>query len=330
MRDAAAALDHVHYLNNDVYVDPAGRFRVLGTTLWTDFELFGNDAAALSQSIAACERVMLDFKGLIQVDWPGGADASSGESSGASREALRDAAAECAPNASPEESAARRAMQTPAGASAPPQRRTHRRRARATSRRATRSRCIAPLARGSSASSRNRGRARRSSSRTTRRCARASLRAMPTISRRPASSAISRRSCGRPSRYGFTAIRIRRSTTRPHKARASSAIRMAIFAGAPASGKTRLSNGARSSRSRDAGARSTGHLRSAQSTVRRPSRCGRRVRMRTGTGARRCCASIARNSSRDAAIPIAPNSASAPKPISKGVFIDCSPIRRLR
>lgn len=85
MRDAAAALDHVHYLNNDVYVDPAGRFRVLGTTLWTDFELFGNDAAALSQSIAACERVMLDFKGLIQVDWPGGADASSGESSGASR-----------------------------------------------------------------------------------------------------------------------------------------------------------------------------------------------------------------------------------------------------
>ncbi|WP_342320369.1 metallophosphoesterase [Burkholderia pseudomallei] len=123
MRDAAAALDHVHYLNNDVYVDPAGRFRVLGTTLWTDFELFGNDAAALSQSIAACERVMLDFKGLIQVDWPGGADASSGESSGASREALRealrDAAAECAPNASPEESAARRAMQTPAGASAP-------------------------------------------------------------------------------------------------------------------------------------------------------------------------------------------------------------------
>lgn len=67
MRDAAAALDHVHYLNNDVYVDPAGRFRVLGTTLWTDFELFGSDAAR-SQSIVACERVMLDFKGLIQVD----------------------------------------------------------------------------------------------------------------------------------------------------------------------------------------------------------------------------------------------------------------------
>ncbi|EIP87523.1 hypothetical protein A33K_15544 [Burkholderia humptydooensis MSMB43] len=79
MRDAAAALDHVHYLNNDVYVDPAGRFRVLGTTLWSDFELFGSDAAALSHSIAACERVMLDFKGLIQVDWPGDAGVESTE-----------------------------------------------------------------------------------------------------------------------------------------------------------------------------------------------------------------------------------------------------------
>nr|WP_216610987.1 metallophosphoesterase [Burkholderia thailandensis] len=90
MRDAAAALDHVHYLNNDVYVDPAGRFRVLGTTLWTDFELFGSDAAR-SQSIVACERVMLDFKGLIQVDWPGGA---GGEPMGESMEAsAADAAA---------------------------------------------------------------------------------------------------------------------------------------------------------------------------------------------------------------------------------------------
>jgi predicted phosphodiesterase len=70
MRDAARTLDHVHYLNNDVYVDPAGRFRVLGTTLWTDFALFGADDASLAQAMEAASRVMLDFKGLIQVTWP--------------------------------------------------------------------------------------------------------------------------------------------------------------------------------------------------------------------------------------------------------------------
>ncbi|AOK29972.1 MULTISPECIES: metallophosphoesterase [Burkholderia] len=74
MRDTASALDHVHYLNNDTYIDPAGRFRVLGTTLWTDFALFGADADTLTQAIAACERAMLDFRGLIQVDWPDGAN----------------------------------------------------------------------------------------------------------------------------------------------------------------------------------------------------------------------------------------------------------------
>ncbi|KVE34417.1 metallophosphoesterase [Burkholderia sp. BDU5] len=85
MRDAAATLDHVHYLNNAAYVDPAGRFRVLGTTLWSDFELFGSDADARAQSIAACERVMLDFKGLIQVDWP--SDAGDEEKARAHRAA---------------------------------------------------------------------------------------------------------------------------------------------------------------------------------------------------------------------------------------------------
>ncbi|ATF37346.1 hypothetical protein CO709_31760 [Burkholderia thailandensis] len=86
---------------------------------------------------------------------------------------------------------------------------------------------------------------------------------------------------------------------------------------------------ARVTRARDEASGAEYRVRSVQSTVRRPSRCGRCVRTRTGTGARRCCASIARSSSRDAAIPIAPNSASAPKPSSRGVFIDCSPIRRL-
>lgn len=70
MRDAAHALDNVHYLNNDAYVDPAGRFRVLGTTLWTDFALFGADDASIAHATDAASKVMLDFKGLIQVTWP--------------------------------------------------------------------------------------------------------------------------------------------------------------------------------------------------------------------------------------------------------------------
>ncbi|WP_396330338.1 metallophosphoesterase [Burkholderia anthina] len=70
MRDVAHTIDNVHYLNNGVYVDPHARFRVLGTTLWTDFSLFGADAASVARSIEAGERVMLDFKGLIQVTWP--------------------------------------------------------------------------------------------------------------------------------------------------------------------------------------------------------------------------------------------------------------------
>ncbi|WP_269507482.1 metallophosphoesterase [Burkholderia sp. IMCC1007] len=70
MRDAAHTIDNVHYLNNGVYVDPQERFRVLGTTLWSDFSLFGADAASVARAIEAGERVMLDFKGLIQVTWP--------------------------------------------------------------------------------------------------------------------------------------------------------------------------------------------------------------------------------------------------------------------
>ncbi|WGY69757.1 metallophosphoesterase [Burkholderia cepacia] len=70
MRDAAHTLDNVHYLNNGVYIDPEQRFRVLGTTLWADFSLFGHDEASMAGAIDAALRVMLDFKGLIQVTWP--------------------------------------------------------------------------------------------------------------------------------------------------------------------------------------------------------------------------------------------------------------------
>jgi predicted phosphodiesterase len=77
MRDAASTLDNVHFLNDGVYVDPAGRFRVLGTTLWTDFALFGADDAARDAAIAAAMRVMLDFRGLIQVSWPASPQASA-------------------------------------------------------------------------------------------------------------------------------------------------------------------------------------------------------------------------------------------------------------
>ena len=75
MRDAAAQTDHVHFLNNAALTDPAGRWRVLGTTLWTDFALFGADNATRAAAIAAARRVMLDFRGLIQLSWPDGAGA---------------------------------------------------------------------------------------------------------------------------------------------------------------------------------------------------------------------------------------------------------------
>ncbi|WP_028228928.1 metallophosphoesterase [Paraburkholderia ferrariae] len=70
MHDAASTLDNVHFLNNAVLTDEAGRWRVLGTTLWADFALFGADDSARGDAIAAAERVMLDFRGLIQVSWP--------------------------------------------------------------------------------------------------------------------------------------------------------------------------------------------------------------------------------------------------------------------
>jgi 3',5'-cyclic AMP phosphodiesterase CpdA len=70
MLDAAASVDNVHVLNNAALVDPAGEWRVLGTTLWTDFTLYGADDEALAASIAAAQRVMLDFRGLIQLTWP--------------------------------------------------------------------------------------------------------------------------------------------------------------------------------------------------------------------------------------------------------------------
>jgi len=76
MRDAASTLDNVHFLNNAALVDPDGRWRVLGTTLWTDFALFGADDAARAEAIAAAQRVMLDFRGLIQVSWPDSPDAA--------------------------------------------------------------------------------------------------------------------------------------------------------------------------------------------------------------------------------------------------------------
>ena len=57
-------------LGSFTLLDPAGEWRVLGTTLWTDFTLYGADEEALAISTAAAQRVMLDFKGLIQLTWP--------------------------------------------------------------------------------------------------------------------------------------------------------------------------------------------------------------------------------------------------------------------
>ncbi|MPW16991.1 metallophosphoesterase [Paraburkholderia sp. CNPSo 3157] len=75
MHDAAASVDNVHFLNNATLVDPDGGWRVLGTTLWTDFDLYGADEDSRATSIAAAERVMLDYRGLIQVTWTAGNDA---------------------------------------------------------------------------------------------------------------------------------------------------------------------------------------------------------------------------------------------------------------
>lgn len=70
MQDAARSLPNVHFLNNTALTDRYGKWRVLGTTLWTDFALFGASDEALRESIAAAERVMVDFRGVIQVAWP--------------------------------------------------------------------------------------------------------------------------------------------------------------------------------------------------------------------------------------------------------------------
>jgi len=93
MHDAAASVDNVHLLNNAVLLDPAGEWRVLGTTLWTDFTLYGADSEALAASIAAAQKVMLDFRGLIQVTWPRdatGSKGAKGASSVADATAARD------------------------------------------------------------------------------------------------------------------------------------------------------------------------------------------------------------------------------------------------
>lgn len=70
MQEAARSLPNVHFLNNATLTDRAGKWRVLGTTLWTDFSLFGASDVALRASIAAAERDILDFQGMIQVSSP--------------------------------------------------------------------------------------------------------------------------------------------------------------------------------------------------------------------------------------------------------------------
>ncbi|HZZ12996.1 MAG TPA: metallophosphoesterase [Paraburkholderia sp.] len=72
LHDAAAQIDNVHVLNNSALVDPNDEWRVLGTTLWTDFALYGAEPEALAESIEASRRAMLDFRGLIQMNWPSG------------------------------------------------------------------------------------------------------------------------------------------------------------------------------------------------------------------------------------------------------------------
>jgi predicted phosphodiesterase len=69
MHDASRSVDNVHFLNNASLVDRNGRWRVLGTTLWTDFRLFGSSDADIERAKEACTKVMLDYRGLIQLAW---------------------------------------------------------------------------------------------------------------------------------------------------------------------------------------------------------------------------------------------------------------------
>ena len=86
MHDAAHAVDNVHFLNNASLVDPDGRWRVLGTTLWTDFTLYGESDEARAESIAAAGRAMLDSRGLIQLTWPHAPDAGNEDSAAGPRD----------------------------------------------------------------------------------------------------------------------------------------------------------------------------------------------------------------------------------------------------
>jgi predicted phosphodiesterase len=70
MQDAARSLPNIHFLNNTTLTDRYGKWRVLGSTLWTDFELYGTTTDDVAISIAASERVMLDYRGVIQIAWP--------------------------------------------------------------------------------------------------------------------------------------------------------------------------------------------------------------------------------------------------------------------
>ncbi len=65
MQDASRSMDNVHFLNNASLTDRHGKWRVLGTTLWTDFALFGASDAERETAKAACAKVMLDYQGLI-------------------------------------------------------------------------------------------------------------------------------------------------------------------------------------------------------------------------------------------------------------------------
>lgn len=67
MAEASAELAHVQVLNGNVAefgVDPRKRVRVIGTTWWTDYTLFGTDRR--EASMEACAKVMFDHK-LIQL-----------------------------------------------------------------------------------------------------------------------------------------------------------------------------------------------------------------------------------------------------------------------
>lgn len=66
LRASASALPGLHVLDMDAV--EIGNVEFLGTTLWTDFALYGDDESRLRTALADASAGMSDFRGLVRID----------------------------------------------------------------------------------------------------------------------------------------------------------------------------------------------------------------------------------------------------------------------